>query len=136
MAKSEYEKAKANDANGGTRATAGSTQEYTAQSLSDLYALGGNLTQYTDTLESLKDYDPSKYASEYLATETSGGMKSDGTASTKTTHSYKEHFYEAAEFSALKSEMMPKYQARLGTIKSQRDQPGRAQLLGNQSLLG
>ena len=45
----------------GKEVTHGTEKQYTQKSLTELYALGGDLTAYTDTLESLKDYNPEKY---------------------------------------------------------------------------
>ena len=115
-------------------ASSGTEKQYTMQSLMDLYALGGNLTQYTDTLESLKDYSPEKYDVKYMKeTESKGALAGGGDVTTKT---YKDPFFEASEFTALQSELMPHFQKRLSSIQTQKDQPGRQQLLGNQSLLG
>ena len=117
-----------------TRKYTGTSKQYTSQSLADLYALGGNLTQYTDTLESLKDYSPEKYDAQFEATETTS---TDwlGNETTNTNYNYLDSFSEA-DVKARRDKMLPGMLARLGSIKTQKDQPGRNQLLGNQSLLG
>jgi len=114
--------------------TQGIEKQYTQQSLTELYALGGDLTAYTDTLESLKDYNPEKYDVAFtdITSHSETPFKGD-----QITRNYKDPFYETGEFASKKSEVMGAFQGRLTSIQTQRDQPGRAQLLaGSGGILG
>lgn len=124
---------KRGEAGSGKEITQGTEQQYTQQSLNELYALGGDLTSYTDTLEALKDYNPEKYDVRYedVTKIESNPLKGDSTVRT-----YADPFYDSAEFEAKKSEVLPAFQARLAAITTQRDQPGRNQLLTGSGVLG
>jgi hypothetical protein len=114
--------------------SAGADKMYTPDSLAQLMALGGNLTQYTDTLESLKDYAPEKFDVDFKAETTTGSTITGGGSHTLKT--YQSAWIHNDDMQSMLDAALPGLTSRLSGIQSKQDRPGRQQLLGNQSLLG
>jgi hypothetical protein len=120
-----------------SKKTSGKSQEFTNESIAQLRALGGNLTAFTDSVASLEDYSPTKFEAGYVDTQTTEKEKATGqVTSRKTTRDFDEDVFTEGAVSSLRESLLPAMQARLASIKAQRDQPGRTQLLSSTSLLG